>query len=66
MDVQLRLGEVDNSADDDRTDDNFAYSEYVHDGGTGSYIPDALAAGRRDHRFNLHSPTSSTTSGPGS
>jgi cytochrome c oxidase subunit 2 len=50
------LGEMDNSADDDRFDDNFAYDSYVHDGGTGSYIPDLYLPVDETTRFNLHSP----------
>src|SRR3954454_14506075 len=50
------LGDPDNSADDDRTDDNFAYDSYVHDGGTGSYIPDLYLPVNATTRFNLHSP----------
>jgi cytochrome c oxidase subunit II len=49
------LGEMDPSADDDRTDDHFAYSSYVHDGGTGSYIPDLYLPVGETIRFNLHS-----------
>jgi cytochrome c oxidase subunit 2 len=50
------LGEMDNSADDDRFDDDFAYDEYVHDGGTGSYIPEIWLPVDETTRFNLHSP----------
>jgi len=50
------LGEMDESADDDRNDDNFAYDSYVHDGGTGSYIPDLYLPVNETTRFNLHSP----------
>ena len=50
------LGEMDNSADDDRFDHNFAYDSYVHDGGTGSYIPDLYLPVNETTRFNLHSP----------
>jgi cytochrome c oxidase subunit II len=50
------LGDMDASADDDRFDDNFAYSEYVHDGGTGSYIPELWLPVDETTRFNLHSP----------
>jgi len=50
------LGEMDPSADDDRTDDRFAYSSYVHDGGTGSYIPWLWLPVGETTRFNLHSP----------
>ena len=50
------LGEPDNSADDDRYDDDFAYDSYVHDGGTGSYIPTLWLPVDETTRFNLHSP----------
>jgi len=50
------IGDPDNSADDDRTDDNFAYDSYVHDGGTGSYIPELYLPVNETTRFNLHSP----------
>ncbi len=50
------IGDPDNSADEDRTDDNFAYDSYVHDGGTGSYIPDLYLPVGETTRFNLHSP----------
>src|SRR4029079_11037187 len=49
-------GEIDQSADDDRFDDHFSYSSYVHDGGTGSYIPTLWLAVGETTRFNLHSP----------
>jgi cytochrome c oxidase subunit 2 len=49
------LGEMDPSADDDRTDDRFAYSSYVHDGGSGSYIPTLWLPVDETVRFNLHS-----------
>jgi cytochrome c oxidase subunit 2 len=50
------LGELDESADDDRTDDDFPYDSYVHDGGTGSYIPELYLPVDETTRFNLHSP----------
>jgi cytochrome c oxidase subunit II len=50
------IGTPDNSADDDRFDDTFAYDEYVHDGGTGSYIPTLWLPINQTTRFNLHSP----------
>jgi cytochrome c oxidase subunit 2 len=49
------LGEMDPSADDDRTDDRFAYQSYVHDGGTASYIPTLWLPVDETVRFNLHS-----------
>ena len=50
------LGDPDNAADDDRFDDEFAYDSYVHDGGTGSYIPTLWLPVDETTRFNLHSP----------
>ena len=50
------LGDIDQSADDDRFDEHFAYQSYVHDGGTGSYIPDLWLPVDETTRFNLHSP----------
>jgi cytochrome c oxidase subunit 2 len=50
------LGDPDESADDDRTDDNFAYDSYVHEGGTGTYIPELYLPVDETTRFNLHSP----------
>jgi cytochrome c oxidase subunit 2 len=50
------LGEMDASADDDRFDDVFAFQSYVHDGGTGAYIPDLYLPVNESTRFNLHSP----------
>jgi cytochrome c oxidase subunit 2 len=49
------IGDPDNAADDDRTDDRFAYDSYVHDGGTGSYIPQLYLPVGETTRFNLHS-----------
>jgi cytochrome c oxidase subunit II len=50
------LGEMDPAADDDLTDTHFAYQSYVHDGGTGSYIPELWLPVGETIRFNLHSP----------
>jgi cytochrome c oxidase subunit II len=50
------LGPMDNAADDDRTDQKYAYSSYVQDGGTGSYIPTLWLPVNETTRFNLHSP----------
>jgi cytochrome c oxidase subunit 2 len=49
------VGDLDESADDDRTDDQFSYSSYVHDGGTGAYIPELWLPVGETTRFNLHS-----------
>ena len=37
-------------------DDVFAYQSYVHDGGTGAYIPELYLPVGESTRFNLHSP----------
>jgi cytochrome c oxidase subunit 2 len=50
------VGDVDQSADDDRTDNEFPYRSYVHDGGTGAYIPELYLPVGETTRFNLHSP----------
>ena len=50
------LGDMDPSADDNRFDDHFAYQSYVHDGGTGSFIPTLWLPVDETTRFNLHSP----------
>jgi cytochrome c oxidase subunit 2 len=50
------LGDPDNSADDNRYDDKFPYDSYVHDGGTGAYIPTLWLPVNETTRFNLHSP----------
>ena len=50
------IGEPDNSADDDRADEVYAYDEYVYELGTGSYIPELWLPVNETTRFNLHSP----------
>ncbi len=50
------VGEMDSAANEDATDDNFPYSSYVHDSGTGSQIPDLYLPIGVTTRFNLHSP----------
>lgn len=50
------IGDPDDSADDDRYDDEFPYDSYVHDGGTGAYIPELWLPVNETTRFNLHSP----------
>ena len=50
------LGEMDAAANDDAADDNFPYSSYVHDSGTGSHIPTLVLPVGVTTRFNLHSP----------
>ena len=50
------LGERDGSADDDPTDDQFAYGSYVWEAGTAEYIPTLVLPVGETTRFNLHSP----------
>ena len=50
------IGEQDASANDDATDDKFPYASYVHEAGTGSYIPTLVLPVGETTRFNLHSP----------
>jgi cytochrome c oxidase subunit 2 len=50
------LGEMDESADDDRYDDKYAYDEYAYEVGTGSYIPELWLPVGETTRFNLYSP----------
>ncbi|WP_292671635.1 cytochrome c oxidase subunit II [Nocardioides sp.] len=50
------LGEMDESADDDRYDDVYAYDEYAYEVGTGSYIPELWLPVDETTRFNLYSP----------
>ena len=62
VDLQLRLGEQDRSANDDATDDEFPYSSYVFDSGTGSQIPTSCSRSTRPRASTCTRPTSSTTS----
>lgn len=50
------IGERNDAADDDRFDDVFSYEQYVHESGTGSYIPTLWLPVDQTTRFNLHSP----------
>jgi len=50
------LGQEDPSANNDATDDKFPYTSYVHESGTGSYIPNLYLPVNETTRFNLHSP----------
>ncbi|MBF4160540.1 aa3-type cytochrome oxidase subunit II [Nocardioides acrostichi] len=50
------LGTMDASADDDKTDDNFAYQHYTYEVGTAGYIPTLVLPVGETTRFNLHSP----------
>jgi cytochrome c oxidase subunit II len=50
------IGDPDNEADDDRFDSEFPYDSYVHDSGTGAYIPELYLPVDETTRFNLHSP----------
>jgi cytochrome c oxidase subunit 2 len=50
------LGEQDESANDDPSDDVYPYSSYVQDIGTGSHMPTLVLPVNQTTRFNLHSP----------
>ena len=50
------VGPMDASANDDPADLKYPYSDYVYDGGTGSYIPTLVLPVHQVTRFNLHSP----------
>jgi cytochrome c oxidase subunit 2 len=50
------IGEPNNDADDNRLDATFPYDSYVHEGGTGAYIPELWLPVNETTRFNLHSP----------
>lgn len=50
------IGELDNSADDDRMDDVYPYDSYAYEAGYGSYIPTLWLPVNETTRFNLHSP----------
>jgi cytochrome c oxidase subunit 2 len=50
------IGELDESADDDRYDDVFSYDEYAFEAGTGSRIPELWLPVGETTRFNLYSP----------
>ncbi len=50
------IGDPDESADDNRFDEQFPYDSYVHDGGTGAYIPELWLPVDETTRFNLRSP----------
>jgi cytochrome c oxidase subunit 2 len=50
------LGQQDPSANNDATDDKYPYTSYVHESGTGSYIPNLYLPVNETTRFNLHSP----------
>jgi cytochrome c oxidase subunit II len=50
------LGERNAAADDDPTDDKFAYGSYVWEAGTAEYIPTLVLPVDQTTRFNLHSP----------
>lgn len=50
------LGEQDEAANDDASDDEFPYSSYAYEAGTASYIPTLVLPVGETTRFNLHSP----------
>ena len=50
------LGERNGDADEDPDDEQYPYSEYVYEVGTGSKIPTIVLPVGQTTRFNLHSP----------
>ncbi|MFT4288090.1 cytochrome c oxidase subunit II [Nocardioides sp.] len=50
------IGTRDAAADDNLTDDVYAYDEYVHESGTAQYIPTLYLPVGETTRFNLYSP----------
>lgn len=50
------VGEADLSANEDLVDDRYAYSEYVYESGTASYVPTLVIPVGETTQFNLHSP----------
>jgi cytochrome c oxidase subunit 2 len=50
------VGEQDPTANDDVTDEEYAYSSYVYEAGTASHIPTLVLPIDETTRFNLHSP----------
>ncbi|MEX0426376.1 cytochrome c oxidase subunit II [Nocardioides sp. DS6] len=49
------IGQLDNDADQDLTDDTYPYQDYAFDAGTGSHIPVLVLPAGETTRFNLHS-----------
>ncbi|MGZ4497118.1 MAG: aa3-type cytochrome oxidase subunit II [Nocardioides sp.] len=50
------VGQQDNAANADATDDKYPYSSYVYTAGTASHIPTLVLPVNETTRFNLHSP----------
>jgi len=50
------VGQQDNAANDDPTDQQYPYSSYVYDAGTASHVPTIVLPVNETTRFNLHSP----------
>ena len=50
------VGAMDDSANEDATDQHFPYSSYVYDAGTASHLPTLELPIGETTRFNLHSP----------
>jgi cytochrome c oxidase subunit II len=50
------VGEMDAAANDDAADQEYPYSSYVYEAGTGSHIPTLVLPVEQTTRFNLHSP----------
>ncbi|MGZ4448983.1 MAG: aa3-type cytochrome oxidase subunit II [Nocardioides sp.] len=50
------VGQQDDAANADATDDKYPYSSYVYTAGTASHIPTLVLPVNETTRFNLHSP----------
>ena len=50
------VGQQDNAANEDATDQEYPYSSYVYEAGTASHIPTIVLPVNETTRFNLHSP----------
>jgi cytochrome c oxidase subunit 2 len=50
------VGERNGEADEDASDEEFAYDSYVYEAGTAAYIPTLVLPVGETTRFNLHSP----------
>ena len=50
------VGQQDNAANEDATDQEYPYSSYVYEAGTASHIPTIVLPVDETTRFNLHSP----------
>jgi cytochrome c oxidase subunit 2 len=50
------VGEMDDAANDDPADEEYPYSSYAYEAGTGSHVPTLVLPVGKTTRFNLHSP----------